>query len=151
MKSSFTQTKINAILLTLFGSFSAYSMASGVCSNPSGCRIGSGSNLHGTVLISGQNYKNSVPNVNDVLSGIHYSVVFDTNASGETEPIQLIFEKNANIVLDSSFLNDPAYGDEIDHFHLTGVNIQSDSSSAIIPKGVQFTLKGYPNNLIILG
>ncbi|MCX8745639.1 autotransporter outer membrane beta-barrel domain-containing protein [Snodgrassella sp. B3882] len=151
MKSNFTQTKINAILLTLFGSFSAYSMASGVCSNPSGCRIGSGSNLHGTVLISGQNYKNSVPNVNDFLSGDHYSVVFDTDAYGETEPIQLIFDKNANIVLDSSFLNDPAYGDKRDHFHLTGVNIESDSSSAIIPKGVQFTLKGYPKQFNNIG
>ena len=63
MKSIYPKTKVNLILLAILGSFSSYSMADGVCSNPTGCKIGSGSNLHGTVTISGHQFINTVPTV----------------------------------------------------------------------------------------
>lgn len=147
MKSIYPKTKVNLILLAILGSFSSYSIADGVCSNPTGCMIGNGSNLHGIVTISGQHYQNTIPSINE-LNNRRNQTVFETNNNNETQPINVIFDKDAKIILDSSFLNNPDYGSGRNNYHLTGINVYSDKTSAIIPKGVQFNLKGHPKEFI---
>lgn len=163
MKFISPPAKIKTILLVVLGSLSAYSLAATTCTDWNGCDIGAGTALGSDVKIAAGQYQNAVPTPAEFQEGWDsslFKIGNDFNAQNPL-PIKAEFTPGTNIILDLSFLERPGYEkDKEERVGFTGVGIGSsaggeDPIEVIIPKGVQFTLKGGPkesdNNITGIG
>lgn len=151
MKFISPPAKIKTILLVVLGSLSAYSLAATTCADRNGCDIGAGTALGSDVKIAAGQYQNAVPTPAEFQEGWNNSLFHisnnDVNAQN-SPPIKAEFTPGTNIILDLSFLERPSYEtDKEERGSFTGVDIGlyaegEDSVKVIIPKRVQFTLKG---------
>lgn len=151
MKFISPPAKIKTILLVVLGSLSAYSLAATTCADRNGCDIGAGTALGSDVKIAAGQYQNAVPTPAEFQEGWNNSLFHisnnDVNAQN-SPPIKAEFTPGTNIILDLSFLERPGYEtDKEERGSFTGVDIGlyaegEDSVKVIIPKRVQFTLKG---------
>lgn len=151
MKFISPPAKIKTILLVVLGSLSAYSLAATTCADRNGCDIGAGTALGSDVKIAAGQYQNAVPTPAEFQEGWNNSLFHisnnDVNAQN-SPPIKAEFTPGTNIILDLSFLERPGYEtDKEERVSFTGVDIGlyaegEDSVKVIIPKRVQFTLKG---------
>lgn len=151
MKFISPPAKIKTILLVVLGSLSAYSLAATTCADRNGCDIGAGTALGSDVKIAAGQYQNAVPTPAEFQEGWNNSLFHisnnDVNAQN-SPPIKAEFTPGTNIILDLSFLERPGYEtDKEKRVSFTGVDIGlyaegEDSVKVIIPKRVQFTLKG---------
>lgn len=150
MKFISPPAKIKTILLVVLGSLSAYGLAATTCTDRNGCGIGAGTALGSDVKIAAGQYQNAVPTPAEFQDGWNSSLFYIGNDfdAQNPPPIKAEFTPGTNIILDLSFLERPGYEtDKEEGVSFTGVDIGlyaegEDSVKVIIPKGVQFTLKG---------
>ncbi|PIT56765.1 autotransporter outer membrane beta-barrel domain-containing protein [Snodgrassella alvi] len=150
MKFISPPAKIKTILLVVLGSLSAYGLAATTCTDRNGCDIGAGKALGSDVKIAAGQYQNAVPTPAEFQDGWDSSLFNISNNfnAQNPPPIKAEFTPGTNIILDLSFLERPGYEtDKEEGVSFTGVDIGlyaegEDSVKVIIPKGVQFTLKG---------
>jgi hypothetical protein len=159
MKSDYPPLKRKALLLVVLGSLSAsYSMADTICPALDSCEVNPDvDNGNKAIVVSGK-YRNGIPTVEEFKglfeddaipgdTGVHSFTVFNVyDLPGSTKPPRVEFSPNTEITVDTSYLNDAAYGPFRQDVEHTGVSFHTERAVArfVIPKNVHFSLQGQP-------
>lgn len=158
MKSVYPPLKLKALMLVVLGCLSAYSMADTICPALDSCEVNPDVNNGNKVIVASGKYRNGIPTVeefkslfedddipgNTYIRGFTIFNVYDL--SGSTEPPRVEFSPNTEITVDTSYLNNAAYGPFRQDVAHTGVSFHTERADAqfVLPKNVHFSLQGQP-------
>ncbi|PIT16181.1 autotransporter outer membrane beta-barrel domain-containing protein [Snodgrassella alvi] len=158
MKSVYPPLKLKALMLVVLGCLSAYSMADTICPALDSCEVNPDVNNGNKVIVASGKYRNGIPTVEEFKSlfedddipgdtGVQSFTVFNVyDLPGSTKPPRVEFSPNTEITVDTSYLNNVAYGPFRQDVEHTGVSFHTEKADAqfVIPKNVHFSLQGQP-------